>query len=318
MLMAGALPAEPEGLLALSALPGQKDTTWTKLFVGGLPYHTTDKSLREHFAVFGDIEEAVVITDRQTSKSRGYGFATRVGYERQPYRTLGALSHLIATGNIPTAATRIGRALFVMSCYHQDHRFRTLLWTTDEIKEEDERKQPELINRRGVQNLKEFGWEVLMHQPYSPNLAPSDVHLFRSPQNCLNSVRLTSREVIMSDRAAAERACKDPNPIIDGRKANVNLAILGAKPRGNLAPAAPELIPNGTCKNKGPPPPEAAKRSETEVLGGRQDRAGITEMRLRTRPLYLRPALNRFDNRPPFTIANKLHEQGHKRQELIE
>ena len=35
----------------------------------------------------------------------------------------------------------------------------------------------------------------------------------------------------MSDRAAAERACKDPNPIIDGRKANVNLAYLGAKPR---------------------------------------------------------------------------------------
>lgn len=92
----------------------QKDTTWTKLFVGGLPYHTTDKSLREHFAVYGAIEEAVVITDRQTGKSRGYGF------------------------------------------------------------------------------------------------------------------------VIMGDRPSAERACKDPNPIIDGRKANVNLAILGAKPRGNV------------------------------------------------------------------------------------
>lgn len=52
----------------------QKDTTWTKLFVGGLPYHTTDKSLREHFSIYGDIEEAVVITDRQTNKSRGYGF----------------------------------------------------------------------------------------------------------------------------------------------------------------------------------------------------------------------------------------------------
>ncbi|NXM82860.1 RBM38 protein, partial [Oenanthe oenanthe] len=37
--------------------------------------------------------------------------------------------------------------------------------------------------------------------------------------------------VTMADRAAAERACKDPNPIIDGRKANVNLAYLGAKPR---------------------------------------------------------------------------------------
>ena len=36
----------------------------------------------------------------------------------------------------------------------------------------------------------------------------------------------------MADRAAAERACKEPNPVIDGRKANVNLAYLGAKPRG--------------------------------------------------------------------------------------
>lgn len=97
----------------------QKDTTWTKLFVGGLPYHTTDKSLREHFSIYGDIEEAVVITDRQTNKSRGYGF------------------------------------------------------------------------------------------------------------------------VIMGNRASAERACKDPNPIIDGRKANVNLAILGAKPRGNITSGFP-------------------------------------------------------------------------------
>ncbi|CAH0386219.1 unnamed protein product [Bemisia tabaci] len=129
MLMPGALSTtdsvlgSAEGLVgslasltAPTATSSQKDTTWTKLFVGGLPYHTTDKSLREHFSVFGDIEEAVVITDRQTGKSRGYGF------------------------------------------------------------------------------------------------------------------------VIMGDRPAAERACKDPNPIIDGRKANVNLAILGAKPRGNIQP----------------------------------------------------------------------------------
>jgi len=57
----------------------QKDTTWTKLFVGGLPYHTSDKSLREHFSVYGEIEEAVVITDRQTNKSRGYGFVSIFG-----------------------------------------------------------------------------------------------------------------------------------------------------------------------------------------------------------------------------------------------
>jgi len=42
----------------------------------------------------------------------------------------------------------------------------------------------------------------------------------------------------MADRISSERACKEPNPIIDGRKANVNLAILGAKPRGNAVAAA--------------------------------------------------------------------------------
>lgn len=73
-------PGPDELVSSLGALAGttpqQKDTTWTKLFVGGLPYHTTDKSLREHFNVYGDIEEAVVITDRQTGKSRGYGFVS--------------------------------------------------------------------------------------------------------------------------------------------------------------------------------------------------------------------------------------------------
>ncbi|CAF0769418.1 unnamed protein product [Adineta ricciae] len=54
----------------------QADTTFTKIFVGGLPYHTTDETLRAFFSKFGDIEEAVVITDRNTKKSRGYGFVT--------------------------------------------------------------------------------------------------------------------------------------------------------------------------------------------------------------------------------------------------
>ncbi|EFO15955.1 hypothetical protein LOAG_12553 [Loa loa] len=122
---AAALAAQSAAAAAATAsatdtLPttGIRDTTFTKIFVGGLPYHTSDKTLHEYFEQFGEIEEAVVITDRQTQKSRGYGFVT------------------------------------------------------------------------------------------------------------------------MKDRAAAERACKDPNPIIDGRKANVNLAYLGAKPRGNIQLAA--------------------------------------------------------------------------------
>ncbi|PSN49047.1 hypothetical protein C0J52_10587 [Blattella germanica] len=72
----GGLGAAAAAAAAAASGVQQKDTTYTKLFVGGLPYTTTDKSLREHFSVYGDIEEAVVITDRQTGKSRGYGFVS--------------------------------------------------------------------------------------------------------------------------------------------------------------------------------------------------------------------------------------------------
>lgn len=48
----------------------------TKVFVGGLAWKTTSESLYEHFVQFGDISEAVVIEDRQSGKSRGYGFVT--------------------------------------------------------------------------------------------------------------------------------------------------------------------------------------------------------------------------------------------------
>ena len=54
----------------------QKDNTFTKLFVGGLPYHTTDETLRAFFLQFGEIEEAVVIHDRVSGKSKGYGFVS--------------------------------------------------------------------------------------------------------------------------------------------------------------------------------------------------------------------------------------------------
>lgn len=50
-------------------------------------------------------------------------------------------------------------------------------------------------------------------------------------------------QVTMADRAAAERACKDPNPNIDGRKANVNLAYLGAKPRSLQTGESPVFLP---------------------------------------------------------------------------
>ncbi|XP_064080065.1 RNA-binding protein 24-like isoform X2 [Macrobrachium nipponense] len=155
MLMQGALPATMPSAITTPTMhpqaieaPGisQKDTTFTKIFVGGLPYHTTDKSLREHFEVYGEIEEAVVITDRQTGKSRGYGFVT------------------------------------------------------------------------------------------------------------------------MADKAGADRAIKEPNPVIDGRKANVNLAYLGAKPRG---PAADWVYMRAaTCKGYNDGIPIAGVTRYPTVLPG--------------------------------------------------
>jgi RNA recognition motif-containing protein len=45
-----------------------------KLYVGGLSYETTDDQLREAFAKFGTVESAKVIKDRDSDRSKGFGF----------------------------------------------------------------------------------------------------------------------------------------------------------------------------------------------------------------------------------------------------
>lgn len=46
----------------------------TKLYVGNLAYSTTSDALKTMFAEFGDVESAQVITDRDTGRSKGFGF----------------------------------------------------------------------------------------------------------------------------------------------------------------------------------------------------------------------------------------------------
>ena len=45
-----------------------------KLFVGGLPFSTTDEELQELFAAHGAVASAVVVKDRETGRSKGFGF----------------------------------------------------------------------------------------------------------------------------------------------------------------------------------------------------------------------------------------------------
>lgn len=52
------------------------DTTYTKVFVGGLAWETKSDTLRQHFERYGDILEAVVISDKHTGRSKGYGFVS--------------------------------------------------------------------------------------------------------------------------------------------------------------------------------------------------------------------------------------------------
>jgi len=47
-----------------------------KVFVGGLPWATDSAALKDAFAAYGEVVEAKVITDRQTGRSRGFGFVT--------------------------------------------------------------------------------------------------------------------------------------------------------------------------------------------------------------------------------------------------
>ncbi len=45
-----------------------------KIYVGNLPFSTNDAELMQTFAEYGDVAEATVILDRETGRSRGFGF----------------------------------------------------------------------------------------------------------------------------------------------------------------------------------------------------------------------------------------------------
>ena len=46
----------------------------TKLYVGGLPYSTQEDALKEYFSAAGSVTSAVIIMDKMSGRSKGFGF----------------------------------------------------------------------------------------------------------------------------------------------------------------------------------------------------------------------------------------------------
>ncbi|MEN8160028.1 MAG: RNA-binding protein [Myxococcota bacterium] len=59
-----------------------------KLYVGNLPFTTTEEDLRELFAQHGEVSSAKVITDRETGRSRGFAFVEMASGAEEAMRAL--------------------------------------------------------------------------------------------------------------------------------------------------------------------------------------------------------------------------------------
>jgi len=64
-----------------------------KLFIGGLAWHTDDNALRQKFEEFGAVEEAIVVKDRDTHRSRGFGFV-RFANEQDADSAISAMNNV--------------------------------------------------------------------------------------------------------------------------------------------------------------------------------------------------------------------------------
>ncbi len=58
------------------AIPREEHLRNTRYFVGGLAPHTTADSMRVFFSRFGKVVDATVMVDRETGRSKGFGFVT--------------------------------------------------------------------------------------------------------------------------------------------------------------------------------------------------------------------------------------------------
>ncbi|KAJ2902551.1 putative glycine-rich rna-binding protein [Zalerion maritima] len=65
----------------------------SKLFIGGLAWHTEETTLRQKFEEYGVVEEAVVVKDRDTGRSRGFGFV-RYTNDQDAQKAIAAMNNI--------------------------------------------------------------------------------------------------------------------------------------------------------------------------------------------------------------------------------
>ncbi|TBU57851.1 hypothetical protein BD310DRAFT_928487 [Dichomitus squalens] len=73
------------------AIPRQEHQRATKLFIGGLPGSVTSESMREYFSQFGKVVDATVMLDRETGRSKGFGFVSFENVNVEPMLGFGNL-----------------------------------------------------------------------------------------------------------------------------------------------------------------------------------------------------------------------------------
>lgn len=75
----GNLPTIADAMAAIqeqAQTPRQPTAMPCRLFVGGLSWDTDDKTLTEIFSEFGPVSDSLIVSDRATGRSRGFGFVT--------------------------------------------------------------------------------------------------------------------------------------------------------------------------------------------------------------------------------------------------
>lgn len=73
------------------AIPRQEHQRATKLFIGGLAGSVTSESMREFFSQFGKVIDSTVMLDRETGRSKGFGFVSLEDVDVQPILGFGSL-----------------------------------------------------------------------------------------------------------------------------------------------------------------------------------------------------------------------------------